>query len=172
MRRIATGASFACLLGLLGGADGLAAVQKATWKANATPAWSRTLTGFQASFFRHKRSLGIETPDWISLVCADTSGSKTAVGRFGAHFESKGHPIAARYGIGKSKSLKGTYDTARDVSVVRVPPALPPPSRVRAAFNLTPRQGSVAGKVTFTVSWADPAAPYKDCSGTFRIQPR
>jgi hypothetical protein len=180
MRQFATGAAaFACLIGGSAAAESLAAVGKATWKANATPAWSKTLTGYQVSFFRHKKTLGIETPNWVTLVCTPTDGGGTTpVGRFGAHFESKRHRIATQYGIGKSKALKGVYDTARferdrDLSVLRIPPGVPAPSAFRGSFYLRPKQGSVKGSFTLSVSWAGvPDAPYKSCKGTFKIQPR
>jgi hypothetical protein len=177
MRRIATCAGVAaCLFGAGGVATGATKPQKPTWSANATPAWSKTLTGYQVSFYRHKKTLGIESPNWITLRCMPSDGSaQTLVGRFGTHFHSKGHPIVTRYNINKVKALKGTYDTRHgehDVSVLAIPKTLPPPSAVRTHFYLTPRQGSVKGHIDYQLWWSDPSAPYKTCSGTFKIQPR
>src|SRR3954454_8146532 len=106
MRRIATCAAVvACLIAANTVASGATKPKKATWRANATPAWSKTLTGYQVSFYRHKKTLGVETPNWITLRCEPSDGSaRTLVGGFGAHFNSKGRPIATRYNIGKAKA--------------------------------------------------------------------
>src|SRR4051812_41498824 len=177
MRRIALCAGVvACLIAASTVAIGATKPKKATWRANATPAWSKTLTGYQVSFFRHKKTLGVETPNWITLRCEPSDGSaRTLVGGFGAHFNSKGRPIATRYNIGKAKALKGTYDTRHaehDLSVLAVPNTLPPASAVRTHFYLTPRQGSVKGHITYGLTWSDPHAPYTACSGDFKVQPR
>jgi hypothetical protein len=180
VRAIATVAAVSLVLcGAVEGGSALAA-SGATWKVNATPNWSRSLTGFQVSFFRHRRKLGLETPNWITLRCsaADGSPGRTVVGGFGAHFESRGHPLPARFGLGKANAIKGVYDTAkgtggRAVSVLDMPPDVPAPSVVQSSLKLTPRRKSVSGTLSFSVSWtATTGSPYRQCGGTFKVRPR
>jgi hypothetical protein len=109
------------------------------------------LSGFQLTLYRHRHTLGIETPNWITLKCKSTGGGETLIGGFGAHFETKQRPLAARYGIGRTKAITAEYDTAHghgsDLSVVRVPPNLPPPSALRITTRLTPHRRSLAPRV-------------------------
>ncbi len=175
MRRISKAAVGLAILASLTGATAADAARKPTWIANATPAWSSSLSGFQASFFWHKRTLGIESPNWVTMVCtsADGSANRTDVGGFGLHLEKRRRPAPTHYG---RKWINGSYssDASGDVSVVKLPPGLPASTRVAVTFTLAKRSHSLKGKLKAVVEWADAASssPYSRCVGNFKILPR
>src|SRR4051794_3134501 len=106
-----------------------------SWKANAVPAWSSRVGGFQVAFARRGHGLGIVTPDWVSLRCASPKGRgrRHLIGGFGLHL-SKRPAARARY---RGRKIRGGYATRRRADVLRTRyPGVPTASRVRVAFRL------------------------------------